>query len=204
MARKARKQAQAKGASNEVDVTARDAMVRLVDAGKAMVDMPALAHAGRVLMGSTVLENSFICQPQKSNTAGNVFGGYLLHQACSLASSSIYMFSGQTVNPQLVNKIEFQRPVHIGDLIRLRSRISYLSSSTPRKAVCDITCHIVKPEKVSTCLSNRFSFIFELEDCARLKAVQPCTKEEVLALFDAAAQVHGDNTSEFFAEYEQE
>ena len=79
-------------------------------------------------------------------------------------------FSCQTFNPQFVNKIEFQRPVHIGDLIRLRSRISYLSSSTPRKAICDITYYIVKPEKVSTSLSNRFSFIFELGDDERLKA----------------------------------
>jgi hypothetical protein len=66
-------------------------MISMVDHGKAMVDMPALCfriRPHRVLMNSTVLENSFICQPQKTNTAGNVFGGFLLNRACSLAQVS--------------------------------------------------------------------------------------------------------------------
>ena len=40
-------------------------------------DMPALAHANAVLMKNTSLENSVICQPQNTNTAGRVFGGFL-------------------------------------------------------------------------------------------------------------------------------
>eukprot|EP00606_Chrysophyceae_sp_TOSAG23-5_P000649 GSChrysophyteH2.ASY1.ANO1.208.1 assembled CDS len=190
----------------------RDAMVAMVDKGKAMVDMPALAHPDRVLISSTALENAFVTQPQKSNTSGNVFGGFLLHQAAALAS---------------VNKIVFQKAVHIGDLVRLRSRVSYVSplpqlqggmdtnansdanagagadarGAGRRACVVDITCHIVKPERFSSELSNRFSFVFDLQDSSHsrnsssssrgLRLVQPSTKEEVLALAASSRSVHG-------------
>lgn len=49
----------------------------LVERGCAVQDMPAIAHPNAVLMRSTALENSFICQPQNGNTAGRVFGGFL-------------------------------------------------------------------------------------------------------------------------------
>ncbi len=50
---------------------------RLVEAGNVLEDMPALAHPNAVLMRSTALENSLVCQPQNVNTAGRVFGGYI-------------------------------------------------------------------------------------------------------------------------------
>jgi acyl-coenzyme A thioesterase 9 len=50
---------------------------RLIEAGSAMEDMPALAHPNAVLMKLTGLENSVVCQPQNVNTAGRVFGGFI-------------------------------------------------------------------------------------------------------------------------------
>ena len=176
-------------------------------------------------MSSTTLENAFVTQPQKSNTSGNVFGGFLLHQAAALARSTVYMFSGQQAQLSSVNKIVFQKAVHIGDLVRLRSRVSYVSpppqlqggmdanansdanahadaharGAGRRACVVDITCHIVKPEQFSSELSNRFSFVFDLQDSnsssssssRALRLVQPSTKEEVLALAASSRSVHG-------------
>jgi acyl-coenzyme A thioesterase 9 len=52
----------------------RDMLTPLVERGSAIVDMPALAHPNAVLMSHTEMENCFISQPQKVNTAGSIFG----------------------------------------------------------------------------------------------------------------------------------
>ena len=52
----------------------RDTLTPLVERGSAIVDMPALAHPNAVLMSLTEMENCFISQPQKVNTAGSIFG----------------------------------------------------------------------------------------------------------------------------------
>jgi hypothetical protein len=235
------------GAGN-TDPAVRDFMIRLVDSGKASVDMPALASGNGVLMASTALDKSFIVQPQRANTAGNAFGGYLIHEAYTLAQASMYMFCGRPASLQHVNKIIFAKAVHIGDLIRLRSRILYASGEetetgadsatagtdaavvapsgtggsgrkTGRRAICDITCHVVKPEEVSSVLSNRFSFVFSLDETPspsvtampipasagsrtkKTKVILPSTKEEVISLYDAASGVLGLSLAQIEANY---
>jgi len=59
------------------DTLMSGALQQLIDRGQSLQDMPALAHANTILMRSTTMENSFICQPQNVNTAGRVFGGFL-------------------------------------------------------------------------------------------------------------------------------
>ncbi len=49
----------------------------LVAAGRAAEDMPALAPSDAVLMRSTSMESSLVCQPQNVNTSGRVFGGFI-------------------------------------------------------------------------------------------------------------------------------
>ena len=67
-----------KGSSSAgTDPSIQSEISRLVEAGHELVDMPALAHPNAVLMKSTVLENSLVCQPQNTNTSGRVFGGFL-------------------------------------------------------------------------------------------------------------------------------
>ncbi len=152
------------------------------------------------------------------------------------------MFSGQQAQCylSLVNKIIFSNPVHIGDLIRLRSRISYVSNiytdintnysdkqrhkqkqkHKQRYAVCDITCHIISPEHFKSIMSNRFSFVFTIDtdtdadididtdtDIANvsmpLPMIQPSTKEEVLALFDASQNTLGLDIDTIASGYHQ-
>jgi hypothetical protein len=52
-------------------------METLVEMGTMHKDMPALSTSERVLISSTKLQNCFVCQPQKVNTSGKVFGGFL-------------------------------------------------------------------------------------------------------------------------------
>lgn len=66
--------ASARKTKDQYQETSKDILRALVERGCAIEDMPALAHPNAVLIRSTSLENSFLCQPQSCNTAGRVFG----------------------------------------------------------------------------------------------------------------------------------
>ena len=63
--------------NGEVPTPNSEKLQKLIEAGSAMQDMPALAHPNSVLMRYTGLENSVVCQPQNVNTSGRVFGGFI-------------------------------------------------------------------------------------------------------------------------------
>jgi hypothetical protein len=48
-----------------------------------------------------------------------------------------------------VDKIAFRKPVDIGDLLRLKSRVVYSGENNPLQpmVVVEVTCHVVRPEK---------------------------------------------------------
>lgn len=160
-----------------------ESLTALVERGCAVEDMPALAHPNAVLMKATSLENSLICQPQSGNTGGRVFGGYLIHRAFDLALATAYTFSGSYPYFKAVDKIMFKRPVDIGDLVRLKSRVVYTSDDPIRPtAQVEITCQIVKPEKASSFVSNTFNFTFGFQQSVSLRRVLPSNLEEATLL----------------------
>src|SRR5690242_4724756 len=53
----------------------------LKEQGRTLKDMPAAASGDSVLLSSTQLSNTFVCQPQHRNTHGRVFGGFLIRRA---------------------------------------------------------------------------------------------------------------------------
>ena len=64
--------------------------------GYAMEDLiPSMADGSRFLrMKDTEIANTFLTNPQHQNTAGNVFGGFLLERAYDLAYSNAYIIGG--------------------------------------------------------------------------------------------------------------
>ena len=70
---------------------------------------------------------------------GRVFGGFLIHKAFDLALATSYTFAGRLPTLLQVDKIEFKRPVDVGDLVRMRSRICYSSDDPIRPSiVCEV------------------------------------------------------------------
>ena len=45
--------------------------------------VPNVEVAWAVLVDSTGLQNTMICQPQQRNTSGRIFGGFLMRRACA-------------------------------------------------------------------------------------------------------------------------
>jgi acyl-coenzyme A thioesterase 9 len=162
-------------------------MEQLIESGCAIEDMPALAHPNAVLMKYTGLENTFICQPQNVNTSGKVFGGFIMHRAYDLALATCYTFAGSYPVFLESDKIAFRKPVAIGDLLRLKSRVVF-TSDDPMKArvVIEVSCQVVRPEQASSFVSNTFVFVFGFSRSIALRKVLPVTTEEAIALINGS------------------
>jgi acyl-coenzyme A thioesterase 9 len=56
----------------------------LVARGALLKRLPSLLGREALSVEKTQLSNTFICQPQDRNTAGRVFGGFLMRRAFEL------------------------------------------------------------------------------------------------------------------------
>jgi acyl-coenzyme A thioesterase 9 len=167
-------------------------LTALVERGSAIVDMPALAHPNAVLMGQTTLENCFLCQPQNGNMAGSVFGGFLMHRAYDIAAAAAYTFAGARPHFLECDRIQFLRSVEIGDLVRLKSRVTYSSDDPVKPAVhVEVTCQVMKPEKAVSYISNTFHFIYGFDSNITLRRVVPGNYEEARLLVKASQWSEG-------------
>ena len=169
-------------------------IMSLIERGNAAKDMPALSHPSTVLMSLTAHENTLIMNPQNVNTGGRVFGGYLMHRAYDLALATCYTFAGAYPKFKAVGEVTFKKPVDIGDLVRLRSRVVYASDnedgSFKPTAHVEVECQVVRPEKASSFVSNTFdfSFTFDRSTNISLKRVLPCRREEAERLIEASGR----------------
>ena len=53
-----------------------------------MTDMPSLASGQALLMKDTIMQNTFVCQPQQRNIHGRMFGGFLMRYATKQKQAS--------------------------------------------------------------------------------------------------------------------
>jgi acyl-coenzyme A thioesterase 9 len=71
-----------------------------------------------------------------------------VHWAYDLALATGYMFAGSYPIFYEVSRIEFARPVDIGDLVRLRSRVVYTSDDPASSMVkVEVTAQVMRPER---------------------------------------------------------
>ena len=139
----------------------------LAEAQQALA-MPALAavDAGTVLMPDTRLENSLICQPQQRNTAGRVFGGFLLRRAYELAFACAYTFGGRRAVFRRVDEVTFHAPVDVGDVLRFRAHAVRTTSpgdaagSDEGTVEIRVDALVMRPERREVSLSNSFEYTF--------------------------------------------
>merc|ERR1712151_61592 len=77
------------------------------------------------LLSETRLTSTLLCHPEHSNTAGRIFGGYLMRQAYEIASTNAYMFSGSKPLVLEVGEIYFHGEVLPGEMVRFESAVLY-------------------------------------------------------------------------------
>lgn len=171
-------------------------MQALLAEGLVLCDMPALADRNSILMQDTRFENVYICQPQQRNMHGRIFGGFLMRMAFELAFSTCYIFVGHKPLFIEVDRIEFLRPVDVGNFLRFKSCVLYTEMADPKPPLINIevVAHVTRPESRTSEISNTFYFTFTLpseavkDSSLTVRRVVPATEEEawrVLHRYDA-------------------
>jgi len=160
---------------------AQETGLRLMKEAEPLLTIPALAHRDSILSRDTKLSNALICHRQQRNVYGRIFGGFLMRRAYEIAFTTAYLFCGSQPRFVEVDEVVFKKPVNVGDLLRLDSCVLYTSqnplSMNPLIHI-QVVATVVKPEEVSTFISNTFHFTFEKKHGGTVRRVLPGTIEE--------------------------
>jgi acyl-coenzyme A thioesterase 9 len=77
-----------------------------------------------------VLESNLRAYPEQENVPKTVFGGYLIRKAYELAALAADMVTSDRAVPCLVNRINFNQPVLLGDQLKFIARVVYTGKTT--------------------------------------------------------------------------
>src|SRR3954464_7745763 len=78
---------------------------------------PRLGH-------ESITETTEYVLPQHANALGNVFGGQVMAWVDLCAAISAQRHSGHTAVTAFVDDLKFERPVKVGEVVRLRAKIT--------------------------------------------------------------------------------
>src|SRR3984885_9874235 len=81
-------------------------------------------------VASTQSEMTEIILPNDTNTLGNLLGGRLMHFIDITGAMAAYRHSRTHVVTAAMDHIDFIRPVHLGDLLTLKSSVNRAFSSS--------------------------------------------------------------------------
>ena len=90
----------------------------------------ATAHPEFRTVASTQSEMTEIILPNDTNTLGNLLGGRLMHFIDLTGAMAAYRHSRTHVVTAAMDHIDFIRPVHLGDLVTLRSSVNRAFSTS--------------------------------------------------------------------------
>ena len=93
------------------------------------VEMSSSSPAARTI-ASTQSEMTEIILPNDTNTLGNLLGGRLMHFIDLTGAMAAYRHSRTNVVTAAMDHIDFIRPVHLGDLLTLRSSVNRAFSTS--------------------------------------------------------------------------
>jgi acyl-CoA hydrolase len=87
-------------------------------------------HPTARTVASTQSEMTEIILPNDTNTLGNLLGGRLMHFIDLTGAMAAYRHSRTHVVTAAMDHIDFIRPVHLGDLLTLKSSVNRAFSSS--------------------------------------------------------------------------
>ncbi|KAG2182993.1 hypothetical protein INT44_005974 [Umbelopsis vinacea] len=113
----------------------------------------------------TKMESNFIMQPQDRNIHNNIFGGYLMRRAYELAFADASVFlKSRCANLLSMDEVIFQRPVHVGSLLKLTSHIVYAEGYPHRSFQVRVVAEVADIEKDLLEVTNVFYFTLSTRD----------------------------------------
>lgn len=78
----------------------------------------------------SLTEQQYIIRPSHINHYGRLFGGQLLKWIDEIAGIVATRHSGATVTTAAIDNLQFQAPAHVGELVVLQGRVTYVGRSS--------------------------------------------------------------------------
>jgi acyl-CoA hydrolase len=75
-------------------------------------------------------ESSEIMMPQHANNLGHVFGGVILSMLDRVAAVSAIRHARQNCVTVSVDRVDFREPIHLGDLVIMKSSVNYVGRTS--------------------------------------------------------------------------
>lgn len=131
-------------------------------------------------VASTQSEMTEIILPNDTNTLGNLLGGRLMHFIDLTGAMAAYRHSRTHVVTAAMDHIDFIRPVHLGDLLTLKSCVNRAFSSSMEVGV-KVWAENTRTGEVAHVASAYLVFVAIDEHGRRVKvpAIEPQTPDEI-------------------------
>jgi len=128
----------------------------------------------------SISEYSELALPNDANGLGNVLGGKVMHLVDLCAAMAALRHARMAVVTASVDSLNFLHPVHIGELIMLRSSVNRVFRTSMEVGVYVVTENLLTGERLHTC-SAYLTFVgLDAErKAAVLPPVIPETEDEI-------------------------
>jgi acyl-CoA hydrolase len=137
-------------------------------------------------VASTQSEMTEIILPNDTNTLGNLLGGRLMHFIDLTGAMAAYRHSHTNVVTAAMDHIDFIRPVHLGDLVTLKSSVNRAFTSSMEVGV-KVWAEDTRTEEIVHVASAYLVFVAVDEHGRRqtVPALLPETPDEIRRHADA-------------------
>jgi len=103
------------------------------------------------IMKKKEMEMSFLAEPNDANYSGNVHGGKVMKWIDEIGYALSVQFTKRYCVTKFVDDIEFLKPIHIGDLVKLKAKIIKIGNSSLRIRVDVLSVNLIKNISKKNC-----------------------------------------------------
>lgn len=106
--------------------------------------------------------------PSHSNFSGKIHGGFILSLMDKAAFASASKYSGKYCVTASVNRVDFLRPIEVGELVTLKARINYVGNSSMVVGI-RVESQNIQTGIIQHCNSSYFSMVAKDENGRSVK-----------------------------------
>ncbi|MDA4127982.1 MAG: acyl-CoA thioesterase [Thaumarchaeota archaeon] len=88
------------------------------------------AGVGAKKVSESEISTVRLMMPTDANVSGNVFGGAIMRYMDEIASIVAFRHSGKKVVTASIDRMNFYRPVYIGDLLIMKAAVNYVGKTS--------------------------------------------------------------------------
>ncbi|KAI9026775.1 HotDog domain-containing protein [Hyaloraphidium curvatum] len=182
-------------------------LARLRRASSLMFDLPALTPPRFLPVPSTRLDDAFLTHPQDRNTAGRIFGGFLLRRAFELSFAAAFLFSGARPTFVRCDEVSFAAPVDAGELLRFSARVLAAWPEPEGKegdwlVAVETVAEKSDPGRRTSEVANVFSYVFRCAPKGRPRVPVPASAEDAAKMAGLLARLPEEDAAAIAGEVE--